>query len=48
MAEFPLNDAAVTYSGAELKLYEDGGHFFFMVHVDEFIADIADFMARHE
>jgi aminoacrylate hydrolase len=34
--------------GAELKLYEDGGHFFFMVHVDRFNADIADFIARHE
>jgi aminoacrylate hydrolase len=41
-------DMAERIPGAELKLYEDGGHFFFMVHVDEFNADIADFMARNE
>jgi len=41
-------DMAGRIPGAELKLYEDGGHFFFMVHVDEFNADIADFMARNE
>lgn len=41
-------DMAERIPGAELKLYEDGGHFFFMVHVDEFNADIADFLARNE
>jgi aminoacrylate hydrolase len=41
-------DMAVRIPNAELKLFEDGGHFFFMVHVDEFNTDIADFMARNE
>lgn len=41
-------DMAARIPGAELKLYEDGGHFFFMVHVDEFNAHIADFIARNE
>ena len=41
-------DMAERISGAELKLFEDGGHFFFMVHADEFNAEIADFMARNE
>ena len=41
-------DMAERIPGAELKLYEDGGHFFFMVHVDEFNAHIADFIARNE
>lgn len=41
-------DMAERIPGAELKLFEDGGHFFFMVHADEFNADIADFMARNE
>lgn len=41
-------DMAARIPEAELKLYEDGGHFFFMVHVDAFNTDIADFIARHE
>ncbi len=34
--------------GAELKLYEDGGHFFYLVYDDAFNADIREFIARHE
>jgi len=33
---------------AELKLYEDGGHFFYVARADEFNADLAGFVARHE
>jgi aminoacrylate hydrolase len=34
--------------GAELKLYDDGGHFFYLVHVEEFNDDIRRFIAKHE
>ena len=34
--------------GAELKLYEEGGHFFYLIHVEEFNDDIRRFIARHE
>ena len=34
--------------GAEFKLYEDGGHFFYLVHVEEFNDDIRRFIALHE
>ncbi|MDA1000843.1 MAG: alpha/beta fold hydrolase [bacterium] len=34
--------------GAELKLYEDGGHFFYMVYADKFNSDIREFIAKHE
>lgn len=33
---------------AELKLYEDGGHFFYLVYVEEFNEDIRGFIAKHE
>jgi aminoacrylate hydrolase len=34
--------------GATLSLYEDGGHFFYLVYADRFNAEIRDFIARHE
>jgi len=34
--------------GAELKLYEDGGHFFYLVYDEEFNGDIRRFIAKHE
>lgn len=34
--------------GAELKLFEDGGHFFYLIYVDEFNEDIRRFIAKHE
>lgn len=34
--------------GARLKLYPDGGHFFYIVHADELNADIRAFMAQNE
>jgi aminoacrylate hydrolase len=39
---------AAAIPGATLSLYEDGGHFFYIVHVDRFNAEIGSFMARHE
>jgi aminoacrylate hydrolase len=39
---------AAAIPGATLSLYEDGGHFFYLVHVDRFNAEIRDFMTRHE
>ncbi len=33
---------------AELKLYEDGGHFFYLVYADEFNDDIRHFIAKNE
>ncbi len=33
---------------AELKLYEDGGHFFYLVYDDEFNDDIRHFIAKNE
>ena len=34
--------------GAELKLYDDGGHFFYLVYDGDFNDDIRRFIARHE
>lgn len=34
--------------GAELKWYEDGGHFFYLVYADAFNDYIRGFMARHD
>jgi len=34
--------------GATLSLYEDGGHFFYLVHADRFNAEIRDFISQHE
>lgn len=34
--------------GATLSLYEDGGHFFYVVHADRFNAEIRDFMLQNE
>ena len=39
---------AVAIPGATLSLYEDGGHFFYLVHADRFNAEIRDFMTHHE
>lgn len=39
---------AAAIPGATLNLYEDGGHFFYVVHADRFNAEIRDFMSRHE
>jgi pimeloyl-ACP methyl ester carboxylesterase len=39
---------AAAIPGATLSLYNDGGHFFYLVHVDRFNAEIRDFIARHE
>jgi pimeloyl-ACP methyl ester carboxylesterase len=35
-------------SGATLSLYEDGGHFFYLVYADRFNAAIRNFITRHE
>ncbi len=34
--------------GATLSLYEDGGHFFYMVYADRFNKEILDFMSEHD
>lgn len=34
--------------GAELKLYENGGHLFFVARADEFNADLSQFVSRHD
>jgi aminoacrylate hydrolase len=39
---------AAAIPGAELKLYEDGGHFFYQVYADRFNDDIRAFISRHE
>ena len=39
---------AAAIPGATLSLYEDGGHFFYLVYADRFNAQIRDFMTRHE
>ena len=39
---------AAAIPGATLSLYEDGGHFFYLVHAERFNAEIRDFMNRHE
>lgn len=39
---------AAMIPGSTLSLYEDGGHFFYLVHADRFNAEIRDFIARHE
>ena len=39
---------AAAIPGAELKLYDNGGHFFYLVHAERFNADIRDFITRHE
>lgn len=39
---------AAAIPGSTLSLYEDGGHFFYLVYADRFNAEIRDFIARHE
>ena len=39
---------AAAIPGATLSLYNDGGHFFYLVHADRFNAEIREFIARHE
>ena len=39
---------AAAIPGATLSLYDDGGHFFYLVHADRFNAEIRAFMARNE
>ena len=39
---------AAAIPGATLSLYEDGGHFFYLVYAERFNAEIRDFIARHE
>ena len=39
---------AAAIPGAELKLYDDGGHFFYLVYDVEFNDDIRQFIAKHE
>lgn len=39
---------AAAISGATLSLYEDGGHFFYLVYSDRFNAEIRGFISRHE
>lgn len=39
---------AAAIPGATLSLYDDGGHFFYLVHVERFNAEIRDFIARHQ
>jgi len=34
--------------GAELKVFEEGGHFIYLSHAEEFNAAILDFIGRHE
>jgi aminoacrylate hydrolase len=38
---------AAAIPGASLSLYEDGGHFFYLVHADRFNAEVRDFISRH-
>lgn len=39
---------AAAISGATLSLYDDGGHFFYLVYAGRFNAEVRDFIARHE
>jgi len=39
---------AAAIPGAELKLYEDGGHFFYMVYADDFNNYVRSFIRKHE
>ena len=39
---------AAAIEGAKLSLYEDGGHFFYIVYADRFNAEIRDFINHHE
>jgi aminoacrylate hydrolase len=39
---------AAAIPGASLSLYEDGGHFFYLVHADRFNAEIRRFMEENE
>lgn len=39
---------AAAIPGATLSLYEDGGHFFYIVHADRFNAEVRDFIRKHE
>lgn len=39
---------AAAIPGATLSLYEDGGHFFYLVYAERFNAEVQDFIARHE
>jgi aminoacrylate hydrolase len=41
-------ELAAAIPGATLSLYEDGGHFFYLVHADRFNAEIRRFMVEHE
>jgi aminoacrylate hydrolase len=34
--------------GAELRIWNDGGHFFYQIYLDEFNSYIQQFMARHD
>lgn len=46
--DYYSKDLAERIPGAELKLYDDGGHFFFNARADDFDTDLAAFIARHE
>lgn len=39
---------AAAIPGATLSLYDDGGHFFYLVYADRFNAEIRDFITRSE
>ncbi len=39
---------AAAIPGATLSLYDDGGHFFYLMHADRFNAEIRDFITRHD
>lgn len=39
---------AAAIPGAKLSLYEDGGHFFYLVYADQFNAEIRDFISHYE
>jgi aminoacrylate hydrolase len=39
---------AAMIPNAELNLYDDGGHFFYLVHAERFNAEIRDFIGRNE
>ncbi len=39
---------AAAIPGATSSWYEDGGHFFYLVHADRFNAEIRDFITRHD
>lgn len=41
-------ELAEAIPGAQLKLYEDGGHFFYNVYAERFVADITAFVTKHD